>query len=75
MIERLITWSAKNPFLIGLATLLLIPSLLSAETWSLDRAVATALETAPELQAVPVRRNPTSGGRWAVSFLSGWSPC
>ena len=28
--------------------------------WRIFNAVATALETAPELQAVPVRRNPTS---------------
>jgi hypothetical protein len=28
--------------------------------WRIFDAVATALETAPELQAVPVRRNPTS---------------
>ncbi len=28
--------------------------------WRIFNAVATALETAPELQAVPVKRNPTS---------------
>lgn len=38
-----------------LATLLLIPSLLSAETWSLDRAVATALEQNPDARAARAR--------------------
>ena len=38
-----------------LATLLLIPSLLSAETWPLDRAVATALEQNPDARAARAR--------------------
>ena len=47
MIERLITWSARNPFLIGLATLLLVAGGIVA-------VLRTPLDALPDLSDVQV---------------------
>ena len=47
MIERLITWSARNPFLVGLATLLLVAAGVVA-------VLRTPLDALPDLSDVQV---------------------
>jgi len=70
MIERLITWSARNPFLIGLATLLLIGGGVIA----MLRTPLDALPDLSDVQVIVYTEVPARHRRWSRTRSRSRSP-